>query len=162
MLILGVDPGLHRTGYAVVEGATRRVRDAGVIRTTSRRALPERLAELAAGLDEVFGEHRCAVVAVEDLYAHYRHPRTAILMGHARGVVLLAAVRHRARVESLSATAVKKMLTGNGHAGKRQVQRAIVLTAGLPRLPEPPDVADALAVALAAAERGAAHHRGPS
>jgi crossover junction endodeoxyribonuclease RuvC len=150
MNILGIDPGLQRCGYAVIDAGTRRVRDAGVIVTTPRRPLPERLREIETGLDDLFAAHTIARVAVEDLYAHYKHPRTAILMGHARGVVLLAAARHGVPVESIGATQIKKSLTGNGHAGKRQVQRAIMLTVGLPRPPEPPDVADAIAVGLAA------------
>lgn len=149
-LILGIDPGLERCGYAVLLAAGPRVIDAGVIRASPRLALPERLREIDDGLESIFREHVITRVAVEDLYAHYKHPRTAILMGHARGVVLLAAARHNVRVDNLAATHVKKALTGNGHAGKRQVQRAIMVSAGLSRLPEPADVADAIAIALAA------------
>lgn len=148
-LILGIDPGLQRCGYAVVERATRRVLDAGVIVTTARRALAERLCELDEGLAEILAARRFERVVIEDLYAHYKHPRTAILMGHARGVIMLAAARRGVAVESIAATAIKKALTGNGHAGKRQVQRAIMVTCGLARMPEPADVADAIAVGLA-------------
>lgn len=148
--ILGIDPGLDSCGYAVIEPATRRVIDGGVIRTSSRRAMAERLREIEAGLDELLSEHAVDRVAVEELYAHYKHPRTAILMGHARGVLLLVAARRGLPVVGIAATRIKKLLTGNGHASKRQMQRAIMLTAGLPRPPEPPDVADAIAVALAA------------
>jgi crossover junction endodeoxyribonuclease RuvC len=158
-LILGIDPGLQRCGYAVVSVRTRRVLDAGVIVTAPRRPLAERLREIEEGLQELLTARRIDRVAIEDLYAHYKHPRTAILMGHARGVVLLVAARHGAVVENLGATHVKKALTGNGHAGKRQVQRAIMLSAGLSRPPEPPDVADAIAVALAAAEAGSSRIR---
>ena len=149
-LVLGIDPSLDRTGYAVVRAATRRVVEAGVIRPQRRAALPARLAELSGSLDELLGEYAVEQMAVEDLYAHYRHPRTAILMGHARGVVLLAAARRGVTVRSFSATRVKKSLTGNGHASKTQMQRAIAATLGLPRPPEPSDVADAIAVALCA------------
>ncbi|MCY2926240.1 MAG: crossover junction endodeoxyribonuclease RuvC, partial [Planctomycetota bacterium] len=89
-------------------------------------------------------------VAVEKLYAHYKHPSTAILMGHARGVILLAAEQAGVGVRNLPATHVKKSLTGNGHASKLQVQRAIQAVCHLSALPEPPDVADALAIALCA------------
>lgn len=150
MLVLGIDPGLRCTGYAVVSAAEHRIFDAGLIRTSPRGALAHRLRELGDGLDELLREFKVGLVAVEDLYAHYKHPRTAILMGHARGVVLLAAARRDVEVVSIGATHVKKALTGNGHAGKAQVQRAIMLTAGLARPPAPPDVADAVAVALAA------------
>lgn len=147
---LGIDPGLGRTGYAVVDDLTRRVIEAGVIRTTASKSLPLRLAELADGIEEILGEHTVARMAVEDLYAHYAHPRTAIQMGHARGVILLTAARRDIPLETFSATRIKKTLTHNGHASKFQVQRAVMATLGLPRIPEPPDVADALAAALCA------------
>jgi hypothetical protein len=87
--------------------------------------------------------YRPRVLACEELYAHYRHPRTAILMGHARGVILAAAGRHGMAVLPLAATHVKKILTGSGRASKQQVQRAVANTLGLPALPGPHDVADA-------------------
>ncbi len=107
--------------------------------------------ELEAGLVELFAEHKHDVCAVEMLYAHYNHPRTAILMGHARGVILLVASRHGARVEQYSASRIKQSASGHGHASKDQMQRAIQSTFGLKDPPEPPDVADALAVALCCA-----------
>jgi crossover junction endodeoxyribonuclease RuvC len=87
-------------------------------------------------------------MAVEELYAHYDHPRTAILMGHARGVIFLAAAQVGIPVVSYAATQVKKLVTGNGRAPKDQVQRTVQQELGLAQLPDPPDVADALAVAL--------------
>jgi crossover junction endodeoxyribonuclease RuvC len=88
------------------------------------------------------------VVVVEQLFAHYEHPRTAILMAHARGVLFLAAAQHGLPVVSYNATRIKKTITGNGRAAKEQVQRTVQRELGLARLPEPPDVADALAAAL--------------
>jgi len=82
------------------------------------------------------------------LYSHYAHPRTSILMGHARGVICLAAAEAGIPVISYSATQIKRILTGNGRAPKIQVQQAIQRELRLANLPEPPDVADALAVAL--------------
>lgn len=149
--ILGIDPGLDRTGYAVIRMPAARVLDAGVIRSDTNLPLARRLAEITLGVEEVLSEHRVSVVAVEDLFAHYAHPRTAILMGHARGVVLLAAARAGIDVVGILPTRVKKTLTGNGHASKLQMQRAIMATLNLPRPPEPPDVADALAIAWCAA-----------
>lgn len=154
-LFLGVDPGLNCTGYAVLAASpgsfAPRVVDAGVIRTAADRPLAERLAEIDAGIREILAEHAVCLVAVEELYAHYKHPRTAILMGHARGAILLAAARCGLSVASLPATAVKKTLTGNGHASKIQMQRAIASTFRLRRLPEPADIADAMAIAWCAA-----------
>lgn len=151
-LTLGVDPGLQRTGYALVIDADRgrpaRLVEAGVVRLRARRTLEQRLVELEAELSEILALHQPAVLVCEQLYAHYRHPRTAILMGHARGVILALAARRGVPILHVASTFVKKHLTGSGHAGKHQVQRAVAATLGLLRLPEPHDVADAIAIAL--------------
>lgn len=149
-VILGIDPGLERTGYAVVEMPRRVVRDAGLVTSNARHDLGTRLAEIADGLVEVLDEQRPDRVAVEALFAHYKHPRTAILMGHARGLVLAEAARRGIEVVSLAATEIKRTLTGNGHASKAQMQRAIQVTLGLYERPAPADVADALAIAFCA------------
>jgi crossover junction endodeoxyribonuclease RuvC len=163
--ILGIDPGLRVTGYGVIETTTNPIRpallDGGVIRLKEKVSIAKRLVELEAGLQELFAEYKPQVCAVEMLYAHYNHPRTAILMGHARGVILLVAARNGARVEQFSANRIKQATTGHGHASKQQVQKAIQMAFGLKDLPEPPDVADALAVAMCCAldpklHRGAA------
>jgi len=150
MLILGIDPGLRITGYGAIAlaGPTIELREAGVIRVPEKGGLETRLYELAQGLREVMAAVGPEAVVVETLYSHYQHPRTAILMGHARGLVLLAAAELNLPVFDYPATRIKKALTGNGRAGKNQIQRAIVTTLGLAKVPEPPDVADALAVAL--------------
>jgi len=147
---LGIDPSLARTGYAILEDSTRCVVEAGVITTNPRATLPARLSELAAAIEELLEEFSPRRLGVEDLFAHYNHPRTAILMGHARGVILLAAGRRDISVETFTATRIKKSLTGNGHATKLQMQRAIMATLGLSRMPEPSDVADAIAAGLCA------------
>jgi crossover junction endodeoxyribonuclease RuvC len=157
MRILGIDPGLERTGYGVVElpagvGAPRLV-EAGLIRTNRKDPTPDRLAEIHSGVASVIAEFKPQAVAIEELYSHYAHPRTAILMGHARGVVILAAAQAGVPVTSYGATHIKKALTGSGHAAKDQVQRAIQSHFNLKAPPEPPDVADALAVALCHAHR---------
>jgi crossover junction endodeoxyribonuclease RuvC len=148
--VLGVDPGLNTTGYGVLEivGGAVRLCEAGVIRGGSHRSLTRRLAEIYQGLEEVIESVHPAVMALEELYSHYARPRTAILMGHARGVICLAAARRGIEVASYSATQVKRILTGSGRASKGQVQRAIQFELRLAELPEPPDVADALAIAL--------------
>jgi crossover junction endodeoxyribonuclease RuvC len=153
-IICGIDPGLRTTGYAVlrvhIEDESSEIVEAGVIRCSPQAPLQLRLAELAANLNEILDENRVDVVAVEQVYSHYKRPRTAILMAHARGVILLEAAQHGAQVVNLAATAVKKHLTGNGRAPKDQVQRAVAQILSLPKPPEPPDVADALAIALCA------------
>jgi crossover junction endodeoxyribonuclease RuvC len=153
--ILGIDPGLITTGYGVIEasdplGRDCRIVDAGVIRLSAKMSIVHRLVELESELALLLDEHRPDVVAVEQLYAHYKHPRTAILMGHARGVILLVAQRRGTRLIELSANRVKQSTTGHGHASKSQMQRAIQLQFNLPSLPTPHDVADALAIALSA------------
>jgi len=153
MIILGVDPGLQVCGYAAVEvnPEGEELIEAGVIRTDESAGLAGRLNQIAddiASLLEKFGPD---VVAVEELYSHYKHPKTAILMGHARGVILQQAQAAEAEVKSFAATRIKKSLTGNGKASKKQMQRAIQSTLGLGKLPEPADVADAIAVALCCA-----------
>jgi crossover junction endodeoxyribonuclease RuvC len=150
MRILGIDPGLQITGYGVVDWRPVKplLVDGGVIRLTPKTPLADRLIELEQELDSIVTEHKPEVCAVEQLYSHYAHPRTAILMGHARGVILLVARRHGLRIEQFAANRIKQSVTGNGHASKVQMQRAVQSQWNLPELPEPPDVADALAVAL--------------
>jgi crossover junction endodeoxyribonuclease RuvC len=150
MRILGIDPGLQITGYGVVDWRPVNpvLIDGGVVRLTPKTPLADRLIELDQELDSIVAEHKPEVCAVEQLYSHYAHPRTAILMGHARGVILLVARRHSLRIEQFAANRIKQSVTGNGHASKVQMQRAVQSQWNLPNLPEPPDVADALAVAL--------------
>jgi crossover junction endodeoxyribonuclease RuvC len=147
--ILGIDPGLHITGYGVVEASAQqpKVCEAGIIRS-SGKSMTSRLLFLYNGIVEVIDQFHPQVVAVEQLYAHYQHPRTAILMGHARGVILLAAGQRNLPLVSYNATRIKKTITGNGRASKEQIQRTIERELRLDKTPEPPDVADALAVAL--------------
>lgn len=156
MRILGIDPGLRITGYGVIDAesgaiTTPRLVDGGVIRLDEKQPLADRLTELAGELENLIEEHRPDVCAVEQLYSNYTHPRTAILMGHARGVILLTARRHSIKVEQFAANRIKQSLTGHGHAKKEQMQRAVQALWNLPQLPEPPDVADALAAALCCA-----------
>lgn len=156
--ILGIDPGLNITGYAAVDvgkaaGARPAIVEAGTLRTNAKQELAERIGQIHAELTEVLAELKPDMMAIEQLYAHYKHPRTSILMAHARGVAILSAVQAGLKVRNLASTEVKKNLTGNGHATKRQIQRAIQAACGLDELPEPPDVADAMAIALCAARK---------
>jgi crossover junction endodeoxyribonuclease RuvC len=153
MRILGIDPGLQVCGYAVIkaDGGQTALLEAGVFRTDSKKRLEQRLEQVSRDVEAILESFQPEVVAVEQLYSHYQHPRTAILMGHARGVILERASRSGAEVRSFAATRIKKSLTGNGHAGKPQMQRAIQSILGLAELPEPADVADAIAAALCCA-----------
>ena len=148
--IVGIDPGLNITGYAVVERSSRGIAlvEAGMIRGRSRGDMAARLAEVYDGVRDVVASFQPTAMAIEELYSHYERPRTAILMGHARGVICLAAAQAEVPVISYSATQIKRLLTGNGRAPKSQMQRAICHEFGLAAPPEPPDVADAMAIAL--------------
>ncbi len=148
--ILGIDPGLNTTGYGVLEVEFGKLRlcEAGVVRGRTRGSLTARLNQIHEGVADVIQSLHPGVMALEELYSHYGRPRTAILMGHARGVICLAAAQAGIEVVPYSATQIKRILTGSGRAPKGQVQRAIQRELGLGQLPEPPDVADALAIAL--------------
>ncbi len=148
--VLGIDPGLNVTGYAVLEVSATgpKICEAGVIRGRTRESLAARVNEIFDGVTEVIGSLTPSCMALEELFSHYKRPRTSILMGHARGVICLAAARAGIGVSSYSATRIKKTLTGNGQAAKPQMQRAVARELGLATAPEPHDVADALAVAL--------------
>ncbi|MCD4726398.1 MAG: crossover junction endodeoxyribonuclease RuvC [Pirellulales bacterium] len=148
--ILGIDPGLNITGYGVLEAEGGRLRlcEAGVVRGKSRGSLTRRLLEIHDGVAEVIAGLKPDAMAIEELYSHYKRPRTAILMGHARGVICLAAAQAGVPVTHYSATQIKRILTGSGRAPKSQVQQSIQRELSLATVPEPPDVADALAVAL--------------
>ncbi len=148
--VLGVDPGLNITGYGVLAPSPQgpKLCEAGVVRSTAGRSLAYRVAQIHEGLADVISALEPEVMAVEELFSHYQRPRTSILMGHARGVIVLAAAQKEIPVVSYSATQVKKLLTGSGRAPKLQMQHAVQRELGLSQPPDPPDVADALAIAL--------------
>ena len=120
--ILGIDPGLNITGYGVLEAVGGRLRlcEAGVIRGKSRGSLTKRLVEIHDGVAEVIASLQPDVMALEELYSHYDRPRTAILMGHARGVICLAAAQANIPVVHYAATQIKRILTGSGRARSRR------------------------------------------
>ncbi len=164
MRVLGIDPGLRLTGYACLEGRADvpSIVEAGVLRLrqgrgTSAASVSERLEELDRDFRELLSRLAPHAVAVESIFAHYKHPATAIIMGHARGVLLLAIRAAGLPLVELKPNAVKKSLTGHGHAAKGQVQRAVQTLFNLDKPPEPPDVADAVAIALCASRRLCAH-----
>jgi crossover junction endodeoxyribonuclease RuvC len=146
---MGVDPGLVATGFGVLEigpgGVT--VRDAGVISTTTGQPLEARLNALHRAVYRIIELQSPGLLVVEDLYTEYKFPRTAILMGHARGVIYLAARQLGVSVLALAPSEVKRAMTGNGAAGKGQMQRAVQTLLGLTELPRPSHVADALGLA---------------
>ncbi len=150
-IILGVDPGLNITGFGVIAASGGKVRliEAGTIRTAASDPLTPRLTELYLGIASVIESYDPVVMGLEKIYSHYRHPTTAIIMGHARGVLCLAAGLNGIRVKSMPASRVKKAVTGNGRASKIQVNGMVRRILGIKEELKPVDVSDALAVALA-------------
>jgi crossover junction endodeoxyribonuclease RuvC len=148
--ILGIDPGLNISGYGVIEvvGSKAKLVEGGVIRSTKGRSIEHRIKQIHDGVAEVIAEFSPESVAIEQLYSHYQRPQTAIIMGHARGVICLAAAQAGLEVSHYAATQIKKVLTGSGRAPKSQMQMAICREFGLASTPDPPDVADALAIAI--------------
>jgi crossover junction endodeoxyribonuclease RuvC len=149
--VVGIDPGLNITGYAVVEPSPRGpfVVEAGVIRPRCPKgSLGRRLNWIHRGIIDILAQHPAGSMALEQLHSHVSFPRTAILMAHARGAIMLAAAQSETPVFGYAATRIKKTLTGSGRAPKTQVQHAIMTELGLDQPPEPYDVADACAVAL--------------
>ncbi len=148
--ILGIDPAIAVMGYGIIDIVERRPRlvEAGVIRTQRNQGLEKRLVILYDELEQVLEEFHPDLIAIEEMRSPYKSPRTANIMGQARAVVLLLAGRADIPVKSYSPTAVKNLLTGSGRATKEQVQESVKRILKLKELPTPPDVADALAVAL--------------
>ncbi len=153
MIILGIDPGTAALGYGIVErnGHLRAV-DHGCLVTTSDRPLPERLAAIYDLVVELIDLHAPDLVAVERVFFS-RNVQTALAVGHARGVVLLAAAKAGLPVREATPSEVKSAIAGHGGADKDQVARMVQLVLGMSSLPTPDDAADALAVAAWAANR---------
>lgn len=151
---MGIDPGLEHTGYGILQGGGSRPRvlEMGVLATDRRGELGGRLQHLHKDVEQLLREVRPELVVLEDLFAHPRFPRTAIVLGHARGVICLAVAASGARMVTLAPSVVKRAVTGSGRATKAQVQEAVRALLGLRRLPEP-HAADALALAYAGLAR---------
>lgn len=148
--VVGFDPGLNVTGYGVVEceGARIRLVEAGTVRSRGA-TLEERLQTIHAGVREVIETLRPSAMAIEQVFAHARFPKAALLLAHARGVICLAGVQSGLPVHHYLPNRIKSTLVGGGHAGKEQIQAAVQRELGLRSRPEPADAADALAVAIA-------------
>jgi len=149
--ILGIDPGLRVTGYGIIEYAAGRTRviEAGVVAPKIEAPLETRLRELHAGITQVVASAHPDVIVIEELYSTYRNPLTAIMMGHARGVLCLAGAQAGIPVATLAHSRVKRALVGSGAGRKEQVNRMVAQLLGFAKPLEPDDVSDALALALA-------------
>lgn len=151
MRIIGIDPGLDVTGYGIIELKNDHTRfiEGGVIRTSYKEPIESRLMNIYKGLNSVITKHRPKKMILEKLYSHYKHPTTAILMGHSRGVICLVSRWRGLELISYPTKRIKKAITGNGNASKEQVQRMVQNLLGIEDEGFPVDVTDALALALA-------------
>jgi len=149
MIVLGIDPGTAITGYGLVheEDGQAVALAYGAITTPSELPLPDRLMLIQRDLAAVIERHRPDQAAVEQLFFN-KNVRTALAVGHARGVVLLTLAQANLPIYEYTPLEVKQAVTGHGRADKRQVQQMVTLLLGLSKIPKPDDVADALAVAL--------------
>ena len=156
MIVLGIDPGTAALGYGIVEAAAGRVRevDHGCLETSPDVSLPERLLAIHALVDDLIASHQPDLLAVERLFFS-RNVQTAFGVGQARGVVLLAAAQHGVPVREATPNEVKSAIAGYGAADKQQVQRMVQMVLGMAERPHPDDAADALAIAVWAANTAA-------
>jgi len=150
-LVLGIDPGTAVTGYGVVafDGRTPTLVECGVIRTTARDVLPLRLLEIHEGVEELIARHHPDTMSVEDVF-FARNVRTTVVLGHARGVILLAAQKASLIIHEYAPAEIKKAIVGNGRATKEQVQFMVARLLRLKQAPQPADAADGVAAALCA------------
>jgi crossover junction endodeoxyribonuclease RuvC len=150
-VVLGIDPGTAVTGYGVVrkEGRSQlTLIECGVIRTKPRDSLPQRLAEIHDGIAELIRRHSPDVLSIEDIF-YARNVRTTVVLGHARGVILLAAAQAGLEIHEFPPAEIKKAVAGTGAATKMQVQFMVARLLRLKSAPQPTDAADGVAAALA-------------
>lgn len=151
MRILGIDPALTVTGYGIIDFKKNKLSllEAGIVKTSPRQILPERLDKIYRAITRLIFDTKPDVLVLEKLYAHYRHPTTAYLLGQARGVICLVCAEKKIPLFEYAATRVKKAVVGRGFASKYQVQRMVANILNLKSLPKYTDVTDALALAIA-------------
>lgn len=149
MVIIGIDPGIAITGYGVInyEGNKFTPIDYGAITTSTKSSMPQRLSILHRGLDELIQKHRPDSFAVEELFFN-KNVKTALIVGHARGVILVTAYQQNLNIFEYTPLQVKQAVVGYGRAEKQQVQQMVKILLNLKEIPKPDDVADALAVAI--------------
>ena len=161
MLCLGIDPGTAVTGYGVVRcatpgGGSLSLIECGVIRTRARDDLPARLSEIFDGIRELIARHNPVMVAVEDVF-YQKNVRTTLTLGHARGVILLAAQQASLQIHEYAPADIKKAIVGNGSATKEQVQFMLTQLLRLKSAPEPSDASDGVAAAVTCLMRAHLH-----
>ncbi|HCS79464.1 TPA: crossover junction endodeoxyribonuclease RuvC [Patescibacteria group bacterium] len=149
MIIMGIDPGIAITGWGVIRAQNRQPScvDVGVITTDKADALEERLAILFTDMNQLLKRYRPDVVVLEQLFFN-TNAKTALTVGHARGVIMLAARQFGSRLFAYTPLQVKVAITGYGRADKNQIQQMVTKLLKLDQIPQPDDAADALAIAL--------------
>ncbi|MBP7792280.1 MAG: crossover junction endodeoxyribonuclease RuvC [Candidatus Goldbacteria bacterium] len=149
MIILGIDPGMARCGFGVIEkkGNVIKYLSAGVIESTSDYEQSERLEIIYKGIKKLIKKYKPYIIAIESLFFN-RNAKTALSVGEARGVILLAAQLQKTKIMEFTPLQVKMSTTGYGMAEKLQVQKMVKALLGLKEIPKPDDAADALAIAI--------------
>ena len=149
-IVLGIDPGSRRSGYAVLtsESDSPKIKEVGVIDLSTSGELEDRLLELSNEISDIIKQHNPTVAALEGVFSHGKFPRSALILGHARGVCLLECRREGLPISTVAPAEMKRVIAGSGRATKAQVQRAVAAWCGLQKPPEPNDAADALGIAL--------------
>ena len=151
MRIIGIDPGLKATGFAVIEydGNNIEVLDSGEIKTKASEDLSLRLEKIYDGLSEVCKKYSPSTMVIEKIYTHPKFPQTAVILGHARGIIFLCAAQNGIKAIELAATSIKRSVTSSGRASKSQVNKMVNYLAGSQLDVKSEHAADALAMAIA-------------
>ncbi len=149
MILLGIDPGLNMTGYGLIDYKARHTQfiAAGVIKNSRLKSFPDKLHYLYREIEDVINRYKPELVVIEETYSN-RNPRTSLLLGHARGVLMVAVCNKNIPVAEYASRYVKKALTGNGAASKEQVRYMVLKILNIDKLPMEMDTSDALAIAL--------------
>lgn len=152
MLILGIDPGLNTTGYGIIDDSQNKLKfiEAGFIRTSANDSIENRLFKIYKDLTEIVKRYKLDAIVLEKLYAHYKHPLTACLLGHARGIICLVSSQNNVPLFEYAATRAKKAISGSGHASKLQIQQMVLNLLSLKDKRDITlDITDALSLAIA-------------
>lgn len=149
MIIIGIDPGIAILGYGVLEYSNNKFKviDYGAITTTPKNTMPERLEIIYNSLDELLTKYKPDAIAFEELFFN-QNAKTALVVGHARGVAVLSAQIKKINIYEYTPLQVKQAVTGYGRADKKQIQQMVKILLNLREAPKPDDVADALAIAI--------------
>ncbi|VAX39713.1 Crossover junction endodeoxyribonuclease RuvC [hydrothermal vent metagenome] len=147
---LGIDPGLNKTGYAILVRNKKKLilKEGGIVRSTAELSLAERVCEIGTGVREVIEQYQPKMMAIEQVFSFGKNPKTAIMLAHVRGAILMVAAENKIPIVHYTPRQIKKLLTGSGSASKEQMQHAVKTELGLKDILKPNDVADASAIGI--------------